>query len=1130
VAFRPLEPENEIGRFRAVNPTVLVEPPQIPAVWGVAMLASWRLACLLVVSVLLTACGGGGAASGASQVPAGMIGAAGGTVTGPGNAQVVIPAGALTQNTAIAIAQSGTGAPPLPAGVVVYGPIFAFTPHGTNFQSAVTITVPFDPAAVPAGTTPVLYKTNAAMNGWDVVAGATISGSTMSASITSFSYLAAGSPTRPVELSNVTRHWWIQEYLADGSSKRFLDDTKDGFEVLDETVSLGDLIYAPPDLLDEEQRTAYERVYSNETGRTYKVSAVAPHASAANQQAVGAYAALDQYQWWKKKESNATLELVVSAIVLEAKSANVVDPRACDVAATVAPAWCLRSSTARATLVVAAVNADRAILLRFGIADVGLSGWQGNWQVEVDAAEFFMTSGLRAGTLLHEQDVDVNLDVDDDDTDGGQDDDGDGDGDNGQHAIVRLKKPLHINIPLDRVGVNERFYVRSRAFAFADNNMQGESYYSAFLRDPVETGGGGVEIVSTGLEPVPPPPETPAEPSIEPLPQCTTGADPAAGTLQFEAGAFNALEVNSAPIVITRTDGAVGAVSVELNTADGSATADTDYTSVTQTLVFEDGEEGRKIVMVPILADSAGEDNETIELSLGNVRGCAELGNQTSATMTIVDDDTAPATFSIGGTVSGLVGSGLVLSTSGSSVNAGNGPFTMPTQLRDGSTYELRVTQQPGNPLQVCSVTRGSGTIQGANVTDIAVDCVTPLPNGALDPSFGGSGKVTNNTLRPAVAMARQSDGKLVILSDKSRLSRYNADGTLDVGFGTNGVAIATFNNASDIAHGLALQSDGKIVVVGRAFGGTLEDFGVARFDTDGTLDTDFGTSGKLLIDINGSFDEAIVPLIQPDGKIVIAGTGGTSGPLGVDTDFAAVRLMSDGDLDTGFGTGGKVRTDIAGRADLVTAALLQPDGKIIVAGRVGVDGGALPDTGLVRYTTTGALDTGDFGGNTGVRRLDLSASGHDHDSPSGVALTADSKIVLAVEAAQQGIFQHTLARLDTHGFIDTSFGTQGVARNSFASGGDFARALAIQTDGRIVTAGSTRPTDSFSDDMLITRHDANGSLDATFGSNGKVLVDFFSSADGAATVLIQPDGKIVAAGIARNANTNSLAIMRVLP
>jgi len=1084
------------------------------------MAVYWRRVVLLLAVALLTACGGGGStADPPAPVPSGMIGAAGGTVTGPGGAKVVIPSGALAQNTAIAIAQSSNAAPPLPAGVVAYGPILAFTPHGTSFQSPVTIIVPFDPGVVPAGTTPVLYKTNAAMNAWDVVAGATISGSTMSASISSFSYLTAASPVKGLDLSNVTRHWHIDTFFADGSSKLFLDDIKDGRETLDENHSLGDLIYAPPDLLDTEQRTARERIFSNNTGRTYWVSAVAPHASDDNQHAIGASAVLSQYQWWKKLEENATLQYTLTAIVLEAKSANVVDPRVCNVITTSTPAWCLSSDTTSATLVLAAVNTDRRIFLRFGVAEVSLFGWQGHWQMAVDSRDVFSTGGLRAGILLHEQDLDANFDVDEDNPFG----------DNGQHAIVRLKAPLHINIPLDRVSVGETFYVHSGAFAFTHNSMQGESYYSAFLRDPVETND-GVDIISTGLEPVPPPPGDPVVPIMERLPECTTGADPAAGTLQFESGAFNALEINRAPLIVTRTGGSVGEVSVELSTADGSAIAREDYTSVAQTLAFEDGEEGRKVVMVPILADSASEPNETIELSLADVRGCAQLGKQTSATMTIMDDDTAPATFTIGGTVSGLAGSGLVLSASGSSITASNGPFTMPKALQDGATYDLQITQQPSNPLQVCTVTRGSGTIHNANVTDIAVDCTTPLPNGALDPTFGGNGKVSNNALRPAVAMVRQSDGKLVILSEQSRLSRYNVDGAQDLSFGTNGVAITTFNNGSDVPRGLALQGDGKIVVVGRAFGGTLDDFGVARFNTNGTLDTDFGTNGKVLIDINGSFDEAIVPLIQPDGSIVVAGTGGTSGPLGVDSDFAAVRLTSDGDLDSGFGTGGKVRTNIAGRADLVTSALLQPDGKIIVAGRVGVDGGALPDTGVVRYTSTGALDLASFGHSTGIVRIDLSASGHDHDAPSGLALTSDGKIVLAVEAAQTGIFQHTLARLDALGILDTSFGTQGVARNSFAAGGDFARELTIQADGRIVTGGSTRPTDSFSDDMLITRHEANGALDATFGSGGKVLIDFFASADGATALAIQPDGKIVAAGIARNANTNSLAIVRLLP
>src|SRR5262245_49824362 len=204
------------------------------------MVAYWRSALLLSLCALFAACGGGGGGDSAPPpVPPGMIGTAGGTVAGPGGAQVVIPAGALTQNTAIAIAQSSASAPPLPAGVVTYGPMLAFTPHGTSFQSAVTITVPFDPAAVPAGTTPVLYKTNAAMNGWDAVAGATISGSAMSASITSFSYLAVASPVPPVELSNVTRNWTIDAFFSDGSGKRIAEGDRNGFEILDEQRSMG---------------------------------------------------------------------------------------------------------------------------------------------------------------------------------------------------------------------------------------------------------------------------------------------------------------------------------------------------------------------------------------------------------------------------------------------------------------------------------------------------------------------------------------------------------------------------------------------------------------------------------------------------------------------------------------------------------------------------------------------------------------------------------------------------------------------------------------------------------------------------------------------------------------------------
>jgi alpha-tubulin suppressor-like RCC1 family protein len=144
-------------------------------------------ASVLALSIMLAACGGGGDAA-----PAPMIGAAGGTVTGPNGAQVVVPAGALGANTAIAVDQSSTGSPALPSGMNAFGAMFAFTPHGTGFATPVTVTVPFNVASVPVGVTPSLFKTNAT-GVWERVAGATLDAATMTAQVTGFSFLLVGS-------------------------------------------------------------------------------------------------------------------------------------------------------------------------------------------------------------------------------------------------------------------------------------------------------------------------------------------------------------------------------------------------------------------------------------------------------------------------------------------------------------------------------------------------------------------------------------------------------------------------------------------------------------------------------------------------------------------------------------------------------------------------------------------------------------------------------------------------------------------------------------------------------------------------------------------------------------------------
>src|ERR1044071_62078 len=147
-------------------------------------------AATLLLSMTLVGCAADESSSSS------MLGAAGGSVSSAG-AQVVIPPGALGQDTPIAVAQTDAGAPALPQGVHAFGSIFAFTPHGTSFATAVTMTVPFNPASVPPGATPKLYKTNAAQSAWAEVPGATVDGNTMSGQVTGFSFAVvagAGSP------------------------------------------------------------------------------------------------------------------------------------------------------------------------------------------------------------------------------------------------------------------------------------------------------------------------------------------------------------------------------------------------------------------------------------------------------------------------------------------------------------------------------------------------------------------------------------------------------------------------------------------------------------------------------------------------------------------------------------------------------------------------------------------------------------------------------------------------------------------------------------------------------------------------------------------------------------------------
>lgn len=393
------------------------------------------------------------------------------------------------------------------------------------------------------------------------------------------------------------------------------------------------------------------------------------------------------------------------------------------------------------------------------------------------------------------------------------------------------------------------------------------------------------------------------------------------------------------------------------------------------------------------------------------------------------------------------------------------------------------------------------------------------LPNrvqaaaGNLDSSFGSGGKVTthfSSDFEEAFDLAIQPDGRIIAIGQTDlfpasdfAIARYNPDGSLDPTFGSGGKVTTDFFGGHDLAVAVALQSDGRIVVAGGVASSpdasfSLLDFGLARYLTDGSLDTSFGVGGKVATDFSGDFDVATDVVLQPDGKIVAAGT------KSIGLDYAVARYNTDGSLDTDFGSGGTVTTDFFGNGDQATAVALQSDGKIVVGGQA-VSVVTFNDFGLVRYNGNGSLDTS-FGSGGKV-----TTDFFIFDIINDLFIQPDGKIV-AGGTTLSGNVDFALARYNSDGTLDPAFGSGGkVVTDLFSQSGDSPNALALQPDGKIVAAGSTIVGPAL--DFALVRYNSDGNLDTSFGSGGKVQTDFFDNLDVANAVALQTDGKIIAGG-----------------
>ncbi len=403
----------------------------------------------------------------------------------------------------------------------------------------------------------------------------------------------------------------------------------------------------------------------------------------------------------------------------------------------------------------------------------------------------------------------------------------------------------------------------------------------------------------------------------------------------------------------------------------------------------------------------------------------------------------------------------------------------------------------------------------------IAWPSVALSEGGCLDSSFGSGGKVTTD-LTPQTeelyALALQPDGKIIAAGFAGRgdpvsyfaLARYNVDGSLDPTFGSGGKVTTNFSGNEDAATGVALQPDGNILVAGVVALGSSPPFSydsaVARYLPDGTLDPSFGTGGYVTTDFGGESDAAWEIAVQSDGKIV---TLNTIGGFSLDTQWGLVRYNADGSLDGSFGSGGLVTTNIGLQDDRPTALALQPDGKILATGLT--FDGSNNQVALLRYDSNGILDPSFGSGGivtTGFPGQD--AGGFDLlPLPSGQILVAGG----GPGAGSPDFADFLLLRYNSNGSLDTTFGTGGFVLTDIRGTSDNCQGIAIDASGKIILVGQSFGLAAGSSFSMV-RYNPDGSLDASFGTGGKVLTDFLGSGiEGASDVLIQADGRIVLGG-----------------
>jgi len=398
---------------------------------------------------------------------------------------------------------------------------------------------------------------------------------------------------------------------------------------------------------------------------------------------------------------------------------------------------------------------------------------------------------------------------------------------------------------------------------------------------------------------------------------------------------------------------------------------------------------------------------------------------------------------------------------------------------------------------------------------------------GEIDSSFASNGiflkdfnSGSSSDAESVNAILVQPDGKILLggscgdngfANANFCIARLNSDGTLDTSFGSGGYVIQDIPTSDeDNGYSLALQPDGKILLGGSCRISGAYQFCIARFNSDGSLDTtSFGSpNGYVIQDVGTNDDYGYSLALQPDGKILLGGSCFD----GVSTQFCIARFNSNGQLDTSFGfPNDYVTQDISSSPatnDYGNSLALQPDGKILLGGYCG--GSA--QFCIARFNSDGSLDTTSFGSPNGYVIQDISSSTSDFGN--SLVLQPDGKILLGGNCFVGGSAQFCKARFNSDGSLDTtSFGSpNGYVIQDVGTNDDYGYSLALQPDGKILMMGNCINSSNYAE-FCIARFNSNGQLDTSFASPNGYMMLSITGNDYSNAIAVQPDGRILIGG-----------------